>query len=182
PLVLSAVVSYRTLPDERSCPICASDTVPLLTRRRWLARLSALKPGAAVQRRWCMNCGWEGLCRLDEPAPPALPRRPTATADHSSADGPRASASPIAEGPLARAIDLRRLEVDGRRWRVLLQTWCDAQRWYGRLLFTGPSGKLWADRGRTFTGSSPLDVLGQALSLSDGMLTSRLRDVTSSAP
>lgn len=173
PLVLSAVVSYRTLPDERSCPLCGGETIPLLAR--WLRRVSAVKPGAALQRRWCPTCRWEGLCRLEDRPTPVLPD-PTESS-------PRSGHHPSSTtDPIGQAIDLRRIDVDGRQWQVLLQTWCDSKRWYGRLLFAGPSGKLWPDRSETFSGSSPLDVLGQVLALPDGVLTSRLRDVISSAP
>lgn len=171
PLVLSAVVSYRTLPEGRTCPLCADDTIRLLSR--WLDRISIAKPGAALERRWCPACGWEGVSRNtergrynfvgaepSERAPILTEESRNASIDHE-------------------AMDLRNLRVDGRQWRVLVQTWSEDGQWYGRLLFGGPSGRMWADNERTFVGSSPLDLLGQVLSLPEGVLASRLREATS---
>lgn len=170
PLALSAVVSYRTLPDGTGCPLCGNDTLRL--RARWLRWASTAKPGGVLQRRWCLECGWEGISRL--------PRQELAerSAPKAEETAPMERTSP--QRSAGRAIDLRKLEVDGRRWRVLLETWCDTDGWYGRLLFSAPSGRLWADRSEVFRGPSPLDVLGQALSLPDQVLTCRLRDVLSS--
>lgn len=178
PLVLSAVVSYRTLPDGDDCPLCGDDTLRL--RSRWLRWTSAVKPGARLQRRWCLGCGWEGISRLvrTETAPRAVDAQPGPT---RSPDTQRESGRPDVHSRDRKAIDLRKLEVDGQRWRVMLETWCDAGGWYGRLLFGGPSGRLWTDRQEVFRGPSPLDVLGQALSLSDRVLVHRVRDVTSNA-
>jgi hypothetical protein len=75
----------------------------------------------------------------------------------------------------AQTLELCNLEIDGRPWRVLLQSWCDISRWYGRILYVGTSGKLCADPGDPFSGRSYHDVLGQALGLSEQMLANRLR-------
>jgi hypothetical protein len=75
----------------------------------------------------------------------------------------------------AQTLELCNLEIDGRPWRVLLQSWCDISRWYGRILYVGTSGKLCADPGDPFSGRSYHDVLGQALGMSEQMLANRLR-------
>lgn len=49
------------------CPACGGTT--LLMRTRWLRRQHWL------QRRWCLDCGWEGLLRRGPRILPTL-RRP----------------------------------------------------------------------------------------------------------
>jgi hypothetical protein len=81
--------------------------------------------------------------------------------------------------PATHTLDLRSLTVDGRPWRVMLQCWNQTGLFYGRLIFIAPSGRLWLDAVEAFAGSTHREVLGQASSLSDGLLTSRLRRLVS---
>jgi hypothetical protein len=165
PLMLSLVVSYRSLPTCRDCPHCRSDCLRIVAPV--LARLSAISP-VEFQRRWCLGCGWEGVVRLsrEPPLPRTIPASPVAGL------AVRARAS-------ARTLDLRLLTVDGQPWRVLLQCWTEPGRCYGRLVFVAPTGRLWTDALHPFTGSSTDDVLGQALSLPERALATRLREVAS---
>ena len=164
PLTLSVAVSYRTLPRGRCCPLCHSQTFLLQTR--WLRLLKLSRAHEPLQRRWCALCGWEGLARFagvplvdeglrveEQPTPPA----------------PAEDDEPVA------ALSVRRLEVDGRPWRVLLQLWPSAERWRGRLLFVGPTGQRCADALQPLDGSSPDELLGQARALPDVTLVGRVR-------
>jgi hypothetical protein len=74
-----------------------------------------------------------------------------------------------------QTLDVRSLDVDGAAWRVMLQCWGNTGVFYGRLVFVAPSGRLWLDAVESFSGSNQSDVLGQALSLPEGLLESRLR-------
>lgn len=74
-----------------------------------------------------------------------------------------------------QTLDVRSLDVDGAAWRVMLQCWGKTGVFYGRLVFVAPSGRLWLDAVESFSGSNQSDVLGQALSLPEGLLESRLR-------
>jgi hypothetical protein len=162
PLLLSAAVSYRALPRGRACPNCQGESVPLVAPL--LRRISMATP-QRFERRWCMACGWEGVTRV--------PREATA---------PARSAVPLTVTRTAaatRTLDLRWLQVDGEAWRVLLQCWSDTSRCYGRLVFVAPSGRLWADALHPLSGRSADEVLGQALSLPERTLASRLREVAS---
>jgi hypothetical protein len=154
PIALTAVVRYRALPSGRRCPECRDDTI-------WLARprlraLARLYSRARVQRRWCLGCGWEGITRVARPTP-------------------ERATTEIAAMHSTQTLDLRSLTVDGRPWRVMLQCWHHTGLFYGRLVFIAPSGKLWLDAVESFTGATHFEVLGQALSLPDGLLTNRLR-------
>jgi len=60
---------------------------------------------------------------------------------------------------------------------VQLQCWRDARQCYGRLLFIDMSGRPWPDGQQAFSASTQLEVLGQALSIPDRALTSRLRQL-----
>lgn len=171
PLALSAAVSYRTLPEGRTCPLCGSETLRL--RARFFAAASVITRGNALHRRWCLTCGWEGTCRMPverEYAPPPAAEPPQPRRRQSIA---------IAPGQSGEAVNLRKLEVDGSAWRVLLQCWCDADQWYGRLLFIAPSGRLWVDTMEPFSGATPHDVMVQALALPDRTLACRLRELIS---
>lgn len=166
PLGLSAAVSLRTLPEGRGCPICRGDTLRLTSR--WLRLASMPMTRNDLHRRWCPGCGWEGVARVQSSPSIAVLTEGTA--------GELAVRSHDTTG---EAISVRDLEVNGRAWRVLLHYWCDFGHWYGRLLFIAPSGRLWADTREAFTGRTPDEVLGQALGLSDGSLTGRLRELIS---
>lgn len=170
PLALSAAVSYRTLPEGRTCALCGGDTIRL--RSRSLSAASRLFRGEELQRRWCLMCGWEGIVRLPverEAAPASAPK----------ALSPKRPSIAVAPGRSGEAVNLRSLEVDGSAWRVLLQCWHDADQWYGRLLFIAPSGRLWVDTVEPFNGTSAEEVLDQALALPDRTLTLRLRELIS---
>ena len=163
PVALSAIVSYRALPVGRDCPHCGVHTVQLVSRPLRLA--TALHPRATLQRRWCMDCGWEGAVRV------LIPSR-HAGAGHR----PLQPAQPVkAIQRTTQTLDVRSLDVDGAPWRVMLQCWGNTGVFYGRLVFVGPSGRLWLDAIESFSGSNQSDVLGQALSLPEGLLESRLR-------
>jgi hypothetical protein len=166
PVALSAVVSYRSLPHGRSCPYCRADTIPLLAPR--LRLLNAFNPFGSLQRRWCLDCGWEGITRVT--------RRPPA--DASSATTPVSPATAPArspEAPPTQTLDVCSLNVDGAPWRVMLQCWSGTGLYYGRFVFVAPSGRLWLDAVEAFRGADEREVLGQALSLPERLLESRLR-------
>jgi hypothetical protein len=168
PVALSAVVTWRAMPVGRRCAQCSGDTVALASRRLRFA--SALVPGSTLQRRWCLGCGWEGTSRV-----PADARRRT----HWHG---RLRAMPVPAAVLRRAtqtLDVRSVTVDGKPFRVMLQCWTGTSGIYGRLVFVGQSGRLWMDAVEAFTGSSEHEVLGQALSLPEGLLQNRLRRLVS---
>lgn len=172
PVLLSLVVSYRSLPRGAVCGQCTREAVPL--QRRWLRQFSRLLPGIRLERRWCLHCGWEGITRSRSRAQLRLTveRRPEATR-HPEADA--LSAEPTAPG--GTALDVRSLRVDGRTWRVQLQCWKDQLHCYGRLVFIEPTGRSWADVVQSFSGSTQFEVLGQALSMPDRLLATRLRQL-----
>jgi len=157
PALLSAVLAYRALPRGRSCPSCAQETVPVVSQG--LRVLQKLVPGASLQRRWCPTCMWDGYAR--EPLVRSAPAL--------------ASTAPSAR----QTQSVRTLELGGRSWTVMLEYWRERGRFYGRLLFVGPSGKLWCDPLAAFHGPTHHDVMSQALALSDRLLTYRLREVIS---
>jgi hypothetical protein len=163
PILLSALVSYRALPTGRACTHCGAHTLQLVSRSLRLA--SALHPRTRLERRWCLECGWEGTARVA-----VLTRH----------DLTRGKATPTMQTVKAvqrttQTLDVRSLEVDGAPWRVMLQCWGNTGVFYGRLVFVAPSGRLWLDAVESFSGSNQLDVLGQALSLPEVLLESRLR-------
>jgi hypothetical protein len=166
PLLLSVAVSYRALPRGRACPHCQGESLPLVAPV--LQRISVVSP-QQFQRRWCLSCGWEGVTRVarEKPAAPAPGARPAVPPTVT-----RTTAT-------TRTLDLRWLQVDGKAWRVLLQCWTETGRCYGRLVFVAPTGRLWADATHPLTGQSADEVLGQALSLPERTLASRLREVAS---
>jgi hypothetical protein len=149
PVMLSVAVGYRALPCGVRCARCGGDTLQLLSR--WLRRASPLLP-SAVQRRWCMCCGWEGLVRV--------PRRQPASGT-------------------ARTLEVRPLTLNGAPWRVLLQCRRSTGMVLGRLVFVEPSGRLWLDSGDALHGASEDEVLGQARALPDNQLARRLRRIVS---
>jgi hypothetical protein len=162
PIALSAIVSYRALPRGRNCPHCRTRTVPLVSRPLRVA--ARVRPRAGLQRRWCMECGWEGTSRIGE--------RPAQRIVFNRARS--AQAAKVVRRS-TQTLDVRSLDVDGAAWRVMLQCWGNTGVFYGRLLFLAPSGRLWLDAVESFSGSNQSDVLGQALSLPEGLLESRLR-------
>ena len=171
PLALSAAVSYRTLPHGRGCPLCRHETLWL--RARSLAAVNRAKRGDSLQKRWCVVCGWEGVVRMtgndliDAPI-----SRPVAV-EEIGFTGLRLESS--SQEDATSALSVRRLDVDGRAWRVMLECWNVAERWYGRLLFVGPAGRRCADTVQPFKGESPDEVLGLARSVSERALQERVR-------
>jgi hypothetical protein len=157
PLVLSAAIGYHALPRGRSCPNCAQETIPVVSRA--LRIVLKVVPRLTLQRRWCPTCSWDGYSR-----DPLLHVAPAYAGAAASA---------------RRTQPVRTIELGGRPWHVMLEYWRERGRFYGRLLFVGPSGKLWCDPLAAFHGPTHDDVLGQALSLSDRLLTYRLREVIS---
>lgn len=171
PLTLSAAVSYRSLPVGRACPHCAAETVRVEAK---LLRIASTFVPSVLQRRFCLGCGWDGLVRLSRHAPatpvPPAPRRATRV--------PEAKPAPASSCAATRTVDVRWLTVDGVPWRVQLECWRQTGLCYGRLVFVEPSGRLWLDA-QPFAGRTDRDVLGQALSLPDRLLASRLRELVS---
>jgi len=162
PLTLGMFVSFRALPNDRRCPQCGGETVSILTR---LVRVARYIPGlGSLQRRWCGTCSWEGYARVPAAEPEAEP--------------PSFIAEAAIPHSRVRTQAVRTLEMAGK-WRVLLQCWDGKGGFYGRLLFVGPTGRTWVDPMEPFTGPTQQDVLAQALALSDGLLTYRLRELVS---
>jgi hypothetical protein len=159
PVALSAVVSYRSLPSGRACPHCSADT--LMLRSRALEAASACSR-RIIEKRWCLNCGWEGAARQRGPAALPVRTRPRRPARASSAS-------------VTQTLDVRNLTIDGAAWRVMLQCWGNTGLFYGRLVFVAPSGRLWLDAVESFSGTDEHEVLGQAMSLPEGLLANRLR-------
>jgi hypothetical protein len=158
PLVFSAIVSYRALPRGHRCRQCAAESAAVTGRlHRLLGRL-----GRPVERRWCLQCGWEGYVRRPRPERAAAPR--------SLKAWPGGRAAQL-------ALDVRSLRVDGRLWRVQLQWWREPEWCRGRLVFIEPSGRLVRDGVQSFRGATQFEVLGQALSIPDRLLTTRLRQL-----
>ena len=64
-------VAYLLLPAGPLCPHCKTDMVPIRNRffDRWMR---------ALERRWCLECGWNGVVRrvrrTGAPARPPAPR------------------------------------------------------------------------------------------------------------
>ncbi|MBR9990205.1 MAG: hypothetical protein KFH98_10635 [Gemmatimonadetes bacterium] len=160
PITLSALVSYRALPTGCDCAHCGARTVRLVSRALRIA--SALKRRTHLHRRWCLECGWEGVVRMDMRRPHAVGARSPARAPHSVQR-------------TTQTLDVRSMELDGAAWRVMLQCWGNTGVFYGRFVFVAPSGRLWLDAVESFSGSNQSDVLGQALSLPPVLLENRLR-------
>ncbi len=157
PVMLSAAIGYRSLPRGHACPNCAQETLPLLSHT--LRAIKQMLPALSVHRRWCPVCSWEGYARHTDIAPVIAIADPLVSARQTE--------------------PLRSLELGGRSWNVMLEYWRERGRCYGRLLFVGPSGKLWCDPLAAFHGQTQQDVMQQALALSDRLLTYRLREVIS---
>ena len=72
-LAIVVAVIYRLLPPGPLCPHCRVEMVPV--RNRFIDRLLPI-----VQRRWCLECGWNGIVRRirakpsHTPAPRSTPR------------------------------------------------------------------------------------------------------------
>lgn len=182
PATVTAVVSYRALPRGRDCPACGGDT--LLLMPKGLRPFAKLGPGANVQRRWCLCCGWEGSVRRDAgaggggvhggrrgryaggSAPP-----PPSEADVGETRRP---VQPVGDGG-TQTLDVRSLTMDGTAWRVMLQCRHGGGRCHGRFVFVSPSGRLWLDALDSLSAPTEDDLVGQARSLPDRLLANRLR-------
>jgi hypothetical protein len=152
PLALGLAVTYRNVSHDRRCPLCGTDTMRIHSPvTRLLEKLNTASP---LHRRWCVTCGWQGLVRV----------RPHVVLP--------ALANPT-------HVPVRTLHFAGMQWRVLLQCWQENGQYCGQLLFIGPAGHLRRDPKHPFTGSTRAEIVDQALSLSDGLLTYRLRELVS---
>ena len=60
-VVIVTAVVYLLLPQGPRCPHCNLDMVAI--RNRFLDRLVPL-----LERRWCMECGWNGVVRRERGA------------------------------------------------------------------------------------------------------------------
>src|SRR5438874_11645203 len=69
--IVTAVV-YLLLPQGPLCPHCNFEMVAI--RNRALDRLVP-----ALQRRWCLECGWNGVVRRVRTARARTPKRPQAS-------------------------------------------------------------------------------------------------------
>lgn len=156
PVALSGIIGFRSLPRGNTCPNCAQETLPL--RSLPLRLVQRVYRGSSLQRRWCPACEWDGYARG------VMIRLPVAQ-------------YPAVRAPCRQQV--RTLELGGRAWRVMLESWREQGAFYGRLVFVGPSGKLWCDPMAAFSAPTHHEVLGQALSLSDRLLAYRLREVIS---
>lgn len=155
PVALSAVIGYRGLPRGSVCPNCAHETLLLLSPPLRVGQ--RLHVGVPLQRRWCPGCEWDGFARMH--ATRHIVSHPVRPTRHTE--------------------QLRTLEVGGREWFVMLESWREHGRCYGRLVFVAPSGRHWSDRLAPFSGATHQDISSQALSLSDRLLTYRLCEVVS---
>ncbi|MGH7460661.1 MAG: hypothetical protein ACREMA_06485 [Longimicrobiales bacterium] len=162
PLALGIAVSYRSLCRSPSCPLCGHETFQLDSRLGRVMR--KLWQRLSLQRRWCVRCGWAGFARISR-APRMTPT------EYLTASPPPTSG--------CRTEPVRTLRLGDGQWRVLLQSWQDQGWYFGQLLFIGPAGHLRRDPLHPITGPTRRDVFEQALSLSDHLLTYRLRDLVS---
>ena len=161
PLALGGYVVYNGLPRTRRCPACAGDTVRLRSRLHRLA--SPLFRFNELHLRWCPECHWSGTARIGRAPTPAL----APVAGRAGRGRP---------GGAPDSVDIRRLDVDGRPVRVMVQCWAEEGQWRGRLLFIAADGRTWMEGVSSITGRSALDVLSQALTIPDRALTGRLRN------
>jgi len=65
-LAIVAWLVYRLLPPGPLCPHCHVEMMPI--RNRFFDRLLPV-----LQRRWCLECGWNGLVRRSRAAPTRTP-------------------------------------------------------------------------------------------------------------
>ena len=61
-VAIITAVAYLLLPLGPICPHCGADMAAI--RNRFFDRLLS-----ALQRRWCVECGWNGIVRRVRPAP-----------------------------------------------------------------------------------------------------------------
>jgi hypothetical protein len=60
-LLLAAAMCYLIFPAERTCDSCDGDTLPV--RMGWAGRMMSKLMLGTLQKRWCPNCGWQGITR-----------------------------------------------------------------------------------------------------------------------
>jgi hypothetical protein len=156
PVALSAIIGARQLPCGSGCPNCSEETLPLLSVP--LRAVGRVYAGIPVQRRWCPACEWDGYARSRTPSG-VLERNRETTLRHTE--------------------PVRTLELNGRVWKVMLESWREQGLCYGRLLFVGPSGKQWREPMPEFSADTAGEVLVQARSLSDRLLAHKLMEVIS---
>jgi hypothetical protein len=156
PLALAIYTVVNGLPRSRRCPRCAHATLRIRAVTPDL--VSRILRTEELHRRWCMSCGWEGLARLGIAS--AAVRPPPAHLDASRE---------------ADRVDVRRIEVDGAPWRVMVQCWAADGQWQGRLLFIGATGQAWLEAESSFRGGSAIEVLTSALAVPERALAGRLR-------
>jgi hypothetical protein len=154
PVMLGIYVAIQAMHRSRRCPACVGETLRVQSRAYDL--ISMLFPFSQLQLRWCAGCGWQGVARLrrDVSVSPATALGPDRTTDR---------------------IDIRRLQIDGRTWKVMIECWSQDGRWLGRLMFVGPDGQSHGEEGSSLVGDSALEVLSGALSIPDQALAGRLR-------
>src|SRR2546430_11204115 len=86
--IVTAVV-YLLLPQGPLCPHCNFEMVAI--RNRALDRLVPV-----LQRRWCLECGWNGVVRR---VGPARPRRPPGSAAPPPPPRPTGPPGPACAAP-----------------------------------------------------------------------------------
>lgn len=68
-VLLAFAMIYLIFPADRVCNECDGETLPI--QMGPVGRLLSLLSLGRIQRRWCPQCGWEGLTRsgrLNRPA------------------------------------------------------------------------------------------------------------------
>ncbi len=155
PAAVGIYLAFQGLSRSRRCPACADETIPI---RSGAHRFTSLVfRSTELQLRWCTSCEWQGTVRLGKGdlrliGPPAT--SPTTGADQ---------------------VDIRRLEIDGRQWKVLVQCWSRGDRWVGRLLFVGPDGQALAEEDSSLEGGSAIEILSSALAIPEQTLAGLIR-------
>ncbi len=74
-ITIICAVAYLLLPKGPLCPLCHVPMLPI--RNRLLGRVLPV-----VERRWCLECGWNGVVRRVQPSP-AAPVVPGPTPRHT---------------------------------------------------------------------------------------------------
>ncbi len=154
PAALGIYVALHGMHRSASCPCCADETIRL--RSRIYSLVSLPLSSTDVQLRWCLGCGWRGTARVRRESPAPTRRR-------------------VAPDRSPDRVDIRRLDIDGHSWKVMVQCWAEGGRWVGRLLFVGPDGRACTDDDSTLQGGSAIEVLSTALSIPEQTLAGRIR-------
>src|SRR2546429_9802581 len=104
--IVTAVV-YLLLPQGALCPHCNVEMVAV--RNRVLDRLVPV-----LQRRWCLECGWNGVVRRGGGARARAPPRPRGPPPPPPPPHPPFLTGPATVGPAARGGPPRALGPAGR--------------------------------------------------------------------